>query len=425
MDAPAPADVQSYEPLDLDYLRDFAARVYCPILDHYFRPRLVGAEKLPAEGPVILAANHSGNAFPHDAVVLDATLWRHDGMDPDRKLRTAFEKELTLVWWMRPFGMDNWWRRCGGVDMSFDNFDRQLAHGDRVLYFPEGVPGIGKGFNRRYRLQRFSTSFVLIAARRNVPVYPVYVINGEWVHPFGYCCRPLDRLMQRVFHVPFLPLPVGLLAVLFPWMWYLSFPAQMTFVVGDALDVAGMAREEGITDLAVRDRERLNRVAQRVRLRMQGELDAHVARYGRRPWDLSSLARELWKARRHLAAILPVGWPAGFIRHERDGRRPPARNRFLGWLRDWDLAGFYLPFGWPLLSLTRALRRPPYGYRGLDRATAREVRGDFIWRLAERPLPPRERRPDVLPARTEPEPEPVPAFRSAPPAWRQPAQDSL
>ena len=36
-----------YEPLDLVYLRDFAEKVYVPILDHYFRPKLIGAEKLP------------------------------------------------------------------------------------------------------------------------------------------------------------------------------------------------------------------------------------------------------------------------------------------------------------------------------------------------------------------------------------------
>ena len=402
-----------WEPLDPEYLRDFAARVYFPILDHYFRPRLVGAEKLPAEGPLILAANHSGNAFPHDAVVLDATLWRHDGLVPERKIRTAYEKELTLVWWMRPFGLDNFWRRGGGVDMCFDNFDRQLARGDRVLYFPEGVPGIGKGFNRRYRLQRFSTSFITLAARRGVPVIPVYVINAEWVHPFGYCFGPLNRLMQRVFTVPFLPLPVGLLAVIFPWMWYLSFPARMTFVVGDAIDVAAMVREEGVTDLGARDGERMGRVAKRVRLRMQAELDEQVRIHGRRPWDVRSLARELWKARRRLFTILPVGWPVAFIRQERDGRRPPARSRLHALVRDLDLAGFYLPFGWPLLSLTRALRRPPYGYRGLSRSDAKEIRGDFMWRLAERPLPPRDA------AAAEPaEPVPAPAFARQPPAWR-------
>ena len=165
---------------------------------------------------MILAANHSGNAFPHDGIVLDAALWCRDGMRPSLKFRTVYEPELTQVWWMRPFGIDDFWRRGGGVDMTFDNFERLIERGERVLYFPEGVPGIGKGFNRRYQLQPFKTSFVLLAGRHRVPVYPVYAINAEWVHPFGYCFPPLDRLMQRVFHVPFLPLPIGLLACVIP-----------------------------------------------------------------------------------------------------------------------------------------------------------------------------------------------------------------
>jgi 1-acyl-sn-glycerol-3-phosphate acyltransferase len=406
----------AYEPLDLVYMRDFAEKVYVPILDHWFRPKLIGAEKLPDRGPLILAANHSGNAFPHDAVVLDATLWRNDGLDPAKKLRTSFEKELTQVWWMRPFGLDNWWRRCGGVDMSFDNLDRQLARGHRVLYFPEGVPGIGKGFNRRYRLQRFSTSFVLIAARRKVPVIPVYLVNAEWVHPFGYTFPPLDRLMQRVFTVPFLPLPVGLLAVIFPWMWYLSFPSQMTFVVGHPIDVAAMAREEGV-DLTVRDREGLSRVAKRVRGLMQAELNVQVKAHGRRPWDLRSLARELWKARGHMLRCTPLGWPVAFVTQERNLRRSPARSRLHALLRDWDLLFFYLPFGWPLLSLARAFRRPPCGYRGLSRAAACATRGDFIWRLAAEPPVPQ---PDAVPAHAASEPDLVAALQPSPPAWRQP-----
>jgi len=405
-----------WEPLDLEYLRDFAAKVFIPILDHWFRPKLIGAEKIPDRGPLILAANHSGNAFPHDAVVFDATLWRHDGLDPAKKLRTSFEKELTFVWWMRPFGLDNWWRRCGGVDMTFENFDRQLARGDRVLYFPEGVPGIGKGFNRRYRLQRFSTSFILLALRRRVPVLPVSIVNAEWVHPFGYCFPPLDWVMQRWFTVPFLPVPVGLLAALFPWMWNLSFPSQMTFVVSDPIDVEGIAREEGLTDFAVRDREKLNRVAKRVREMMQAELDANVRRYGDRPWDLRSLARELRQARRegHALRCTPLGWPIAYLTQERDRKRPPARSRWHALLRDWDLLGYYLPLGWPLLSLARKFRRPPYGYRGLGAAAAREARGDFTWRLAERPLPPRSDAPPVAAA----EMPALPLALASPPAWR-------
>jgi hypothetical protein len=80
-----------------------------------------------------------------------------------------------------------------------------------------------------------------------------------------------------------------------------------------------------------------------------------------------------------------------FIRTERDLHRPPARNRMHALLRDLDLVAFYLPFGWPLLSRARALRRPPYGYRGLTREEARERQGAFVWRLSERPLPARVR----------------------------------
>jgi nitrite reductase/ring-hydroxylating ferredoxin subunit len=41
-----------------------------------------------------------------------------------------YERELALRWWMRPFGIDNFWRIAGGVDMTFDNFDRLLARGE-------------------------------------------------------------------------------------------------------------------------------------------------------------------------------------------------------------------------------------------------------------------------------------------------------
>jgi len=376
-----------YDPFDCAWARPLVETVLRPIGEGYFRAQFVNAERIPRRGPVILASNHSGNAFPYDGIMLDALYWLRDGGRDADKLRTVYEFELSLAWWMRPFGIDNFWRRGGGVDMTFDNMDRLLGRGDRVLYFPEGVPGIGKGFGRRYQLQPFHTSFLLLAARHGVPVIPVYIINGEWVHPFGYTFKPLDLLMQRVFRVPFLPLPIGLIAVVLPWVWYLAFPARLVFVAGEPLDVAGAMRAEGVTEFDRPDRECLRRAADRIRARMQAELDEHVATYGRRPYDVRTLVRSLWRRRAELWRILPVGWPVAFVRFERDRARPPARNRLHALLRDWDLIGFYLPFGWPLLSLARALRRPPYGHRGLSAREAAVREGRFIWRLVERPLP--------------------------------------
>ncbi|HTR21290.1 MAG TPA: 1-acyl-sn-glycerol-3-phosphate acyltransferase [Gemmatimonadales bacterium] len=375
-----------YEPFDPEYCRALVHDVIGPIAADYFRVKLIDAGRIPKHGPVILAANHSGNAFPYDGIFADAAMWQADGMDPAAKLRTVFEPELAFVWWMRPFGLDNFWRRCGGVDMTFDNFERLLTRGDRVLYFPEGVPGIGKGFNRRYQLQPFKTSFVLLAARHGVPVYPLHIINAEWVHPFGYTFPKLDRLFQRVFHVPFLPLPLGLLAILFPWIWYLAFPAKLFVAVGEPIDVVSLMQAEGITDYIRPDRAPLKRVAERIRLRMQAELTGLVEQYGQRPYHVRSLWRHIGRRLR----LLPWGWPGSFLRNERDRRRPAPRNRLHAWLRDWDLLGFWLPAGWPLLSLTRAFRRPPCGYRGMSRSDRRERQGNFLWRLSERPLPSRE-----------------------------------
>ncbi len=377
------------DPFEPEYLKPILTEVFAPAFRHYFRPRLLGGHKLPDEGPLILAPNHSGSAFPYDAMVLDGLLWARDGYRPERKFRSVFLKVLSATWWMRPFGLDDFWRRCGGVDMTFDNYSRLLERGDRVIHYPEGVPGIGKGFPRRYQLQRYSSSFVVMAARHSAPVHPVHIVNAEWVIPFNFMLPWLDRAVRKL-GVPFLPIPGGFLAILFPCFWYLALPARMICVIGDAIDVAGKVREAGITDLENADRGVLRRIAEEVRLEAQGDLDRHVARYGRWPYQGRSLGRELRRARgKLLTRVLPTGWPTLFVRYDRDRRRPPARGRLHRWLRDWDLVGFYLPLGWLLLSLTRRLRKPPCGYRGLSAEERRRREGAFTWHLRDRPLPPR------------------------------------
>ena len=384
----APA-AEPHDPIDADFLRHLMHDLYGPIVDGYFRSRLIGAGNVPKEGPAILAANHSGSSFPYDGIALDGGLWFKEGMPIEKKCRSVYAKVLSVTWWMRPYGIDNFWRRCGGVDMTFDNFDRLLERGDRVLYYPEGVPGIGKGFAKRYQLQRFASSFITLALKHRAPVVPVSVVNAEWVIPFSFMLRPLDWAMAKFFKVPFLPLPAGPLAILLPFLWYLALPARMIFFIGKPIDVVGRARAAGI-DPDDPSLEEARAIADGVRETMQERLTERVERYGRWPYNLRLLWREA--RRRGLWSCLKLGpwaWVWAFPRLDRDRQRPPARNRLHAFLRDWDLLFYYVPLGWPLLALARRLRKPPCGYRGLSRRERREREGTFIWKLAERPLPPR------------------------------------
>jgi 1-acyl-sn-glycerol-3-phosphate acyltransferase len=173
---------------------------------------------------------------------------------------------------MRPFGLDNWWRKFGAVDQTYLNFDRILARGGRVIYYPEGIPGIGKGFNRRYRLQRFQPSFVKLAARYNVPVLPVYGINAEWINPANLTFRWIDRLSSRLLGIPFIPLPLIILAV-FPFFFLLCIPVQYEVLHWKA----GRCARDRIRDGASPESPtatQAEQVAEKIRQEMQRELEA-------------------------------------------------------------------------------------------------------------------------------------------------------
>jgi 1-acyl-sn-glycerol-3-phosphate acyltransferase len=385
-DAPA---APPHDPIDWDYITRLNTGFMGDVVDVYFRGKIIGAEKLPATGPLIVAPNHSGNAFPHDAVVLDGLLWRHVGLNRELKFRSVFTPQLAAVWWMRPYGVDNWWRRGGGVDMTFANFDRLLDRGDKVIYYPEGVPGIGKGFLKRYQLQHFHSSFIVLAAKHNAPIVPVSVVNAEWVNPTSVTFEPLNKLFRTLAGIPFFPIPTVFLAAVFPFIFYLGFPCQMTFVIGDPVDVRAMLREEGCANADRPDRDAVLRVAGRVRAIAQERLTAAVAEHGKKPWDTAGFVRALKSIAGRRWSATPLGWPYAYLRLERDRHRPPARNALHAFLRDWDILFFYLPLGWIGLAVCRLLRRPPYGYRGLSRAERREREGTYRWLLEARPLPPR------------------------------------
>jgi 1-acyl-sn-glycerol-3-phosphate acyltransferase len=161
---------------------------------HYFRVRSSGLGHVPRQGAAILAANHSG-MLPIDAamVVTDVVL----GTRPPRVPRAIGDVFIPLM----PF-IGTAFARTGMVIGSRANVRHLLETGELVLVFPEGVPGIAKGFSNRYQLADWRVGHAELALRYHVPVIPVAVVGAEEAWPQ---IGRIDRF--HWFGAPFLPVP--------------------------------------------------------------------------------------------------------------------------------------------------------------------------------------------------------------------------
>ena len=152
-----------------------------------------------------------------------------------------------------------------------------MASGESdVLIYPEGVPGIAKGFNNKYQLQRFSSSFVRMAIKHQTDIIPISTVNAEYINPWTYASMTVNRLMNKI-SIPFLPLgPILLPLLFFPWMFYFGFPAKLTYVVGRRIKPHEWVSKpfEEIT------LDEFRAIAEKVRGLMQEDLDAAVQKYG-------------------------------------------------------------------------------------------------------------------------------------------------
>jgi 1-acyl-sn-glycerol-3-phosphate acyltransferase len=148
-----------------------AGLVVKPLMRFWFRMRVEGAENVPAQGPVILAANHRSNVDP----VLVASALR-------RPVSFMAKSEL----FVGPLGsilhmIDQFPVRRGSIDRSaLRHSSAVVADGGILGLFPEGRRGDGS----------FSTiqeGLAYIVLREPCPVVPVAIFGTERVrHRFGW-----------------------------------------------------------------------------------------------------------------------------------------------------------------------------------------------------------------------------------------------
>lgn len=223
--------------------------------DRYWRVAVGGVEHLPARGPCLFVANHSG-VLPYDALMIAHALARRaPGLG---RLRFGVADWLVRL----PFAQPRL-ARLGGVRACAENVERLLAGGHSVAVFPEGEKGGAKLYRDRYRLQRFGRGGVVrVALASRAPLVPVGVVGAEEAHPILYKATGAARALG----LPFVPLTPT-----FPWLGPLGampLPSQWLIRFGEPVDFGELPPD------AARDDLLLSRLTEELRARIQELVDA-------------------------------------------------------------------------------------------------------------------------------------------------------
>jgi hypothetical protein len=332
----------------------------------YFRPKFIGFdEPLQRSNPeraVIMASNHSGMAFPWDAVVFGCGMYKKFDYDVNKAFRPLAAPALSAIRIMNPFMLQDCWKLCGGIDATFKNFETAMANPyTNLLIYPEGIPGIGKGFNRKYELQRLATSFVKMAIKHETDIVTFSTVNAEYVNPYSYSFDWINRVVQKI-GIPFLPISFhAILIFIQPWAFYLSFPANIHYVYGRRIKHTDLTDKEYESMTGAEITEATNKVKNM----MQEDLIEAVSKYGKRPIQWGEMWKQSWANRRFFPYYYPFMWPFLFceferqwIKHLKSNNQTPIEVK-LGWfaflrllLLNPIILCYYIPLvGWIPLAI--------------------------------------------------------------------------
>ncbi len=350
---------------DEEFTKTMSSDVMVYLEKYYFRSRFIGFENFPERNnpnrPLIFASNHSGMAFPWDGIMM--ALGINELVKNDRNaIRPLASPMLSESKIMNPFLFNNLWKIAGSVDASFLNFETMLHQNEKnLLVYPEGVPGIGKGFDKRYRLQRFSTSFLTLSIKYKTDVIPIYTVNGEYINPLAYSWPWLNKLVNKV-GIPYLP--VGLATpflLLQPWFFYSAFPAKLTYVLGERIKPYEMTDKQ-IEELS---REELGSIRDAIKAKMQKGLNKAVQEHGKSPYKWSEFINVTFANLHKFPFPYPFGWPFSFSRSQRHyKRKQEGRIKISFWsipkilLQDPFILFYFLPvLGWIPIFIRGILMR--------------------------------------------------------------------
>ncbi|MDP4546383.1 MAG: lysophospholipid acyltransferase family protein [Marinobacter sp.] len=208
------------------------------LYEKYFRVETSGIENIPAEGPVLIIGNHSGQ-LPLDGILVGHALANRE-VNP-RLPRAMIERFFPTVPWL-----GNMLNEVGAVLGDPINCAKMLENDEAIIVFPEGVRGSGKLYKDRYQLQRFGNGFMHLAMKYNAPIVPVGVVGCEETIPAIANIKPLANALG----VPYAPVA---LPFIFPAKVHLNFGKPMYF---DSNEIP----EEQVTERVEAVKSEINRL---------------------------------------------------------------------------------------------------------------------------------------------------------------------
>ncbi|GAA2839033.1 lysophospholipid acyltransferase family protein [Kitasatospora paracochleata] len=223
-----------YEVDDFGFDEELTEEVFLsllrPMAEKYFRIDVRGIENIPAEGGVLIVANHSGTV-PLDALMTQVAIHDHH---PHRRHLRMLAADLVFV--LPVVGEVA--RKAGHTLACNEDAQALLERGEVVGVWPEGFKGIGKPFAERYKLQRFGRGgFVASALRAGVPIVPCSIVGAEETYPMIGNFKTLARLLG----LPYVPITPT-----FPWLGPLGavpLPTKWTIQFGEPIPTDSYAPE--------------------------------------------------------------------------------------------------------------------------------------------------------------------------------------
>ncbi len=206
---------------DPAYLKDYFPAMHA-VYRNWFRTGTHGLENLPADGPALIIANHSGQV-PIDGLLLTTAAILET--DTPRLLRSMIDYWVPGL----PF-FSVLFARMGQVVGVWENAVELLADGEMLLIFPEGTRGLGKTWDKRYRLQDFTVGFMELAVMYDAPIIPTAVIGGEEQMPSLFDAQPIAKLLNAPYF------PITPTFPLFGLKGAVPYPVKYDIYFGEPLD---------------------------------------------------------------------------------------------------------------------------------------------------------------------------------------------